>query len=527
MVKMNEKQHIILRYVRDGESIRKITRETGMSRRTVSKYVTEYLSHKEALGQEAGVSSSELIEQFVEAPRYNSSTRTKRKLTTELVERVKGCLVENAQKRRRGQHKQQLKKIDIHELLRAEGYDISYSSVCLLVKTLGTRTPESFIKQAYEDGQVCEFDWGEVKLFLGSVLKKFQMAVFTTAAGNYRYARLFVKQDTSAFQQAHALFFEHVGGVYRALVYDNMRVAVKRFVGPSEKEATSGLLSLSLYYQFGFRFCNARRGNEKGHVERSVEYVRRKAFAPRDRFETLEQANAYLAKVCDDLNDRPQSGMEPSQSAREILKRERSALLPVGPRFECGELREARVDKYSTVCVDTCRYSVPDDYTGQLVSVRVYPDRLVCVAGGQRVCEHPRHHGFHEWHLDVEHYLRSFQRKPGALPGSVALKQSGPRIRALYQRYYQDSPKDFVNLLLFMKAEQKTLDEIEQAISRLQASGSLAIDTDRIKLVCANAAQQAAAVSESGDIARSALSQLALLAELIPERATLQGEVLR
>jgi transposase len=72
------------------------------------------------------------------------------------------------------------------------------------------------------------------------------MAIFTTAKGNYRYARLFVKQDTPAFQQAHALFFDHIGGVYRELVYDNMKVAVKRFVGPTEKEAARGLLSLSI-----------------------------------------------------------------------------------------------------------------------------------------------------------------------------------------------------------------------------------------------------------------------------------------
>ena len=160
MVKMREKQNIILRYVRAGESIRKMSRETGMSRRTVSKYVSEYLSHKEAVGQEAGVSSSGLIEQFVEAPSYNSSTRTKRKLTTDLVERVKRCLAENEQTRCRGQHKQQLKKIDIHELLCAEGDDISYSRVCLQIRSLETRAPESFIKQSYKDGQICEFDWG-------------------------------------------------------------------------------------------------------------------------------------------------------------------------------------------------------------------------------------------------------------------------------------------------------------------------------------------------------------------------------
>ena len=81
-------------------------------------------------------------------------------------------------------------------------------------------------------------------------------------------------------------------------------------------------------------------------------------------------------------------------------------------------------------------------------------------------------------------------------------------------------------LLLYMKAEPKTLDEIEQAITRLHASGSLAIDTDKIKLLCASA-QRTEPVRESGELTRSALTQLTMLAELIPERATLQGEVLR
>ncbi len=383
---MHKKQDIILRYFRDGESIRKISRETGISRHTVGKYVDEYSSRKEAIHGHSGVSSPELIESIVEAPHYNSSTRQKRKLTAAIVTRVKECLVENTKKRSRRQHKQQLKKCDIHELLQSEGYDIGYTSICALINELEGNGRESFIKQAYEYGQVCEFDWGEVKVFIAGTLRKFQMAIFTTAKGNYRYARLFVKQDTASFQQAHAVFFDHIGGVYRELVYDNMKVAVKRFVGPSEKEATQGLLRLSLYYQFGFRFCNVRRGNEKGHVERSVEYVRRKAFCVRDEFASVDEANAHLLDVCERLNASVQAG-EQQQSAKEILERERSSLLPVGPMFECGELRDARVDKYSTISVETCHYSVPDAYVGQMVSVRIYPERILCSADGQRLCD--------------------------------------------------------------------------------------------------------------------------------------------
>lgn len=54
------------------------------------------------------------------------------------------------------------------------------------------------------------------------------------------------------------------------MVYDNMRVAVAKFIGKHQKEPTGALLDLRSHYGFTHRFCNARKGNEKGHVEHSV-----------------------------------------------------------------------------------------------------------------------------------------------------------------------------------------------------------------------------------------------------------------
>jgi len=96
------------------------------------------------------------------------------------------------------------------------------------------------------------------------------MAVFTPAKSNYRFAMLFRTQDTPAFQQAHAEFFEHSKGSYKTMVYDNMRVAVKKFVGLYEKEPTKALTELSIYYGFKFRFCNIAVGNEKGNGKYTI-----------------------------------------------------------------------------------------------------------------------------------------------------------------------------------------------------------------------------------------------------------------
>lgn len=157
------------------------------------------------------------------------------------------------------------------------GYDIGYTTLCNQININLSARKEAFIRQLYNPGEECEFDWGEVKLEIGGSLQTLYMAVFTAVMSNYRYAILFHRQDTETFLQAHVLFFEHVGGVFHTMVYDNMRVAIRRFVGLTEKEPTEALLKLSAYYQFHFRFCNVDRGIEKEHVERSVELVRRKA----------------------------------------------------------------------------------------------------------------------------------------------------------------------------------------------------------------------------------------------------------
>ncbi|WP_205842149.1 transposase [Natranaerobius trueperi] len=213
--------------------------------------------------------------------------------------------------------------------------------------------------------------------------------MFTGALGNYRYAVLFYNQKTESFLQAHAVFFEHLIGSYHQLVYDNTRVAVKKFVGPSEKEPTESLLKLSLYYGFDFRFCNAKSGWEKGHVERSVEYVRRKAFSFQDEFDFILKAQEYLAQVCEHLNSKPQAANN-NKSALEILEEERAFLLPHLPPYDSARTAELRVDKYSTVCIDNCHYSVPDRYVEEFIFAKIYPKHIKCYYNSRLIAEHEK-----------------------------------------------------------------------------------------------------------------------------------------
>ncbi len=513
---MKDKQEIIIRYITNGESIRKISREMQINRQTVRRYINQYSKIQQELLSADKASVGEYIEDLVKAPKYDSSTRIRRKATDELVTKIKEYLDSNQEKRSLGQRKQQMKKIDIYESLKESGFDIGYTSVCNLINIIENRGQEAFIKQTYNLGDICEFDWGEVKIFINDTLETYQLAVFTSAAGNYRYGHLFKKQDTLSFQQSHALFFDKIGGVYKMMVYDNMRVVIKKFVGVTEKEPTDGLLKLSIYYNFDFRFCNVRRGNEKGHVERSVEYLRRKAFSVKDHFSSLEEANRYLEEMVDKLNTKPQIDND-NKSAIEVLELEKAYLLPKKPLFDCGELRSVRVDKYSTVSLDTCHYSVPEQYVGKIITAKVYPQKVVFCFDDQNICKHTRVFGFHKWSINIEHYSKTLTRKPGALAGSLAMKQLDSRLQKIYKKHYLTNPKDFVELIDFMKKSAITIGEIESAISKLQITHTLDITTDKLKVICeqnnVNPQQNVISVIDSKikGSCKSQLSQLTLL----------------
>ena len=430
-----------------------------------------------------------------------------------MIEEVKKCLEKNKQKKDLGQHKQIMKKIDIYEHLKNQNHDIGYTTISNLINKLENKTKEAFIKQTYDPGSVCEFDWGEVKVFVKDKLKIFQLAIFTSAYSNYRYAILFTKQNTQSFQQAHALFFEHLGVVYKLLTYDNMRVAVRKFVGLTEKEATEGLLKLSLYYGFNFRFCNIAKGNEKGHVERSVEYIRRKAFSIKDHFNSLDEANKYLSQVCIKLNNIPKK-QNKNQTNMEMLISEKQNMHKALPKFDSAEIRELRVDKYSTITVDTSHYSVPDDYVGKIVNVKVYPEKINCYFNDKKLCEHEKKNGFFEWSLDITHYLRTLIKKPGALPNSLAFKQMNKELQEIYDKYYIENSKDFIFLIKYISEHQKSINEIKQAITKLEMISPLGITTDKIKLISDRKIDEIKNNKES-EIEKKSLHQLSVISTIM------------
>jgi len=524
MIKLIDKQNMIIKYFNEGLSRRQIEKELHISRKTISRYLKEYEQKKNILMQTQAADTATLIADIVEQPKYDTSGRKKVKLTEAIMGRIIFFLKENEDKKASGRSKQLKKKIDIYEAIASEGYDIGYTTICCAIAGIKRREKEAYIRQEYPFGKTVEFDWGEVKLTIAEKPSILQMSVFATAKGNYRSADLYHNQKTESFLDTHANFFEEIGGVYEEVVYDNTRVTIARFVGRSEKEPTEELLKLSIYYGFAFRFCNTYRANEKGHVERSVEYVRRKVFSKKDNFESLDAARLYLKDELKILNLKSQILLD-GKNAAEMLNIERGHLFLKPPRYDSARVFESRVNKYSCITVNECCYSVPDDLVGEFVFTKVYPDKIICYHDKLQVSEHKRLYGNHEWSVNINHFIKTLKLKPGALKRSTAFSQIAPRLKSVYDKYFIGSEKNFIELLEL--SGKIGLEKIEAAILELEKINPGSVSLDKIIVICSRKninLNDFKAVS-SFQIEETSKNMLTLYGQMLSEDFTCAGEV--
>ena len=517
---MYTKQEVIINSFRDGKSQRQIARDMQISRKTVKKYIQEH----DALLQLAVCTETAQATNLSSKPTYNMAVpRLKFKLTSEVQEVIDGLLNKNKEKLKQGLRKQMMKRIDIHEELLRQGFDVGYSTVCNYIRlTKNQQTiKEAFIRQVYLPGDVCEFDWGEIKLIINGKRITLQLAVFTSAYSNYRYAFIYSRQDTLAFMETHTRFFQGIGGVYREMVYDNMRVAVAKFVGRHEKEPTAALLSLRGHYHFTHRFANCYRGNEKGHVERSVEYVRRKAFAPKDDFASIAQAQEWLNSILKKINATTQQGK--GKSADQLMVEEKEALRkhPASVMI-CSEQLQFRADKYSTISYHGNRYSVPDHLVGQFVDVSIRSREMHVYSQNKRVAIHNRSYKPHDWVIKIEHYLDSFKKKPGALAGSQALA-SNHYLRGLYIKFFQHEPREFIELLSYCRDQMVSEEKLEVSVKRLLDCCGDNVTVEKLRAILGNKPAVKAITETADNITLKAKEQLSWITELT-NQTNINGE---
>jgi transposase len=474
VITLKAKQTIIKLHLK-GVSQREITRKTRKSRNTVRKYIKQYEKSRHE-----DVHDLPITEEIMKQPSYKKRRGNKKVLTEKVKDILRGYIHTNEWKKQHYMKKQQMKIIDMHEKLLDTGFTISYTTVRNFVNSETAKTKEVFIRRHCDPGHEVEFDWGEIKLEIDGALKPYNLAVFTLPFSNYRFARIYESQSMVCVRDVHVEFINHIGFIPKVFTYDNMRTVVKSFIG-TERKITDSMINLSNYYQFDIRLCQPRKGNEKGHVERSVEFIRRKAFSSIHSFSCLDEAEAHLLTTLNRINKRKHH--EHKERRDELIKREATISNPAIAPFDASDMVEVRVDKYSTVVINQNHYSVPEGHVGSYIKAKIGAKEVKLFIGGQLMAVHNRSWGLHQWIMNINHYLKTFQRKKGAIAQSECLRQAPTKIKNIYYQHYIGNEKEFLELLLYVK-DNNNLDQVLVAIKELKNIRTDYVSTERILFIC-------------------------------------------
>ena len=477
MLKLYQKDLLIKLHLK-GYSNQEIATQLGVSRPTVIKYVKQYKQElKEIELADTTEAKEAIIVKSSSAPKYKTSSRKRIKLVPEVVSIIEECLEANEIKRQRGLKKLVMKNKDIHELLIDKGFEVSYRTVCHFVATQNKKQKETYIRQAYPMAKAAEFDWGDVTLRIDELgcERRFKIGIFTLKYSDYRFAYLYTNENTESFLDIHARFLEHLDGVPEEIVYDNALVQVQRLAG-REKRPTEAVNRLSNYYGFKPRYTNYYSGNEKGHVERSVELIRRKAFSRNHHFATV--ADAVMALLQATKKENEKTKQRTGKSAIAAFADEKAFLSPARLPLDVTQVTCAKVDKYALIYVDCNFYSVPDYLTGREVMVHKGVDALKVYYKGKFLFQTDRVLGRNQYKIDIQHYLATMKKKPGAIAHSLALKQANPWLQQIFNTHYTTNPKDFIYLLDLIS--EYSVQRIKYAIDYL-VRNNLTVTTAQIK----------------------------------------------
>lgn len=300
-------------------------------------------------------------------------------------------------------------------MCRERGYDGSEGHLRRLVARRRPRPPaEAFLRLRTLPGEQGQVDWGHFgKMRIGRAERPLVAFVIVLAYSRRIFLRFFLGMQTENFLRGHAAAFDKWGGCPRIVLYDNLKSAVLERKGDSSR-FNPLLLAFSGHYHFQIRPVAVARGNEKGRVERAIQYVRRAFFAAR-RWQDLDDLNEQAEQWCDGQAFERPWPEDRARSVADAFGEEQGKLLALpATEFPLDERREVSVGKTPYVRFDGNDYSVPHEHVRRTLIVLAGPRTVRVVAGQDVVAEHARSFGRREQIEDPRHVERLVASKRAA-----------------------------------------------------------------------------------------------------------------
>jgi transposase len=324
MLRMDQVHVIRHKVLVEGQSVRAVARQMGISRNTVSKYLK--------------VSEPK---RMVSQPKPSPVMETVAPRIEELLEHWRG----------RTTPKQRITGTRIHRQLLEEGYQVGITTVRDYLRERRRKRAEVFVPLVHRPGEEAQVDFFEVTVEEDGQMRKAWKFVMRLMYSGRDFVRLYEGCDQLCFLDAHVRAFGYLGGVPERVIYDNLSAAVKKIVG-SERELTERFRALVCHYLFEPCFARPAEGHDKGGVEARGKGIRLAHLTPIPKGKTLSEISEVLLREVEMAFTGEQSFAQERRHLRELPERP----------FEARRVEMISVSRRSTVRIEGATYSVPSQW---------------------------------------------------------------------------------------------------------------------------------------------------------------------
>jgi transposase len=379
----------------------------------------------------------------------------------------------------------ELRASRLWHLAKEQGYPGGIDHFREQIARLRPRTTEAFLRRTTLPADEAQVDWGHFgKLVVGRAHRTLWAFVMVLSHSRQIFLRFSLSAAMPSFLRGHVEAFAFFGGVPRVLLYDNLKSAVLERVGDTIRFHPT-LLELSKHYLFRPQPVAVARGNEKGRVERAIQYIRHAFFAARP-FVNVVDLNAQAHAWClGEAAERPWRE-DRRRTIAEAFAEEKPKLLALHEHpFEADDTQDVSVGKTPYVRFDLNDYSIPPNYVRRTLTVRASEARVRILDGTTVVADHARSWDREQVIEEARHLEELRERKRHAREGSAmaSLGHKVPSSKLLLEALAQRGGNLGATVVgLTRLLERHGADELEAAVAQALSRGLPSLPSVRLAL---------------------------------------------